>query len=1177
MADSFVHLHVHTEYSILDGASRLDELIETAKADHQPAIAITDHGNMYGVLDFYKSCRDADIKPIIGSEAYMALNSVTERPKRRGKEDDSGGTTESGTKLYYHLTLLAENNTGYKNLMMLASRAFLEGYYYKPRCDWDILADHAEGIIATTGCLGGQVPQALINNDYDEALRRAARFQDIFGRDNYFVELQDHGIPEQHRIQPQLLQIADKLNAPLLATNDSHYTHQHDATAHDALLCVQTKATIDQPDRFKFHGDHHYLKSSDEMRYTFKEHLSSCDNTLWVAERADVNIEFGELKLPRFDVPPEHKNDKDYLAHLTYEGAHKRWGNPLPARIGERIAYELEIINNMGFASYFLITWDIIRYAQSKNIRVGAGRGSAAGCAVAYCLGITNLDPIKYDLLFERFLNPSRVSMPDIDMDFDSRYRDELIKYTSDKYGHDHVAQIITFGRIQSKAAVHDSARVLGYSVKTGKKIAERVPDLIAGRSTPLRYCLEYSDNYAGGYAAATELRQLYESDPDVKKIVDTAIGLEGLRRQDGIHGAAVVIAPEPLTQYMPVQRKTDQTTLVTQYEMHGVEALGLLKMDFLGLRNLDVISDTVAHIKRSRNLELDIDNLPLDDPATFRMLQEGKTVGVFQLESEPMQRLLRLMAPTEFEDICASVALYRPGPLAANMHVDYADRKNNRQPVEYFHPEAENVLSETYGLMIYQESVMRVAQKFAGYSLAEADLLRKAMGKKDREIMATEQTKFVGGLEDNGYSAELGDQLFKIIIEFADYAFNKSHSYAYGLLAYQTAYLKANYPVEYMAALLTSLQGNATKNSLYLGECREMGIEIMVPDINVSHADFTPVPDLSESPNTPGSIHYGLAAVRNLSTSASSHAITEREQNGKYTSFYNFLDRAHKDLLNKRALETLIQAGAFDSLGHSRLGLMTIREESAAITLSTKTGQDKGMVSLFDVALSESHDDRPPIPTGEYRKNELLSREKEMLGAHISGHPLAGIENSLRKRTRCSLAEVENIPISMSGESAQVTLGGIVMRLNIRKTRAGQMMSYFRLEDTVGGVETVVFPRTWQEYNHIITEDAVLLVTGKLNKEEDSLKLFSHKIEQFKPTTVDIHSSSLVLRLPEETEHSDLLDEIKTILSSYPGTSQVRLRFTNKIATLPAWFGVEVTPELKSELSRRFGDQIIL
>ena len=763
MADSFTHLHVHTEYSMLDGAARIEDVVGSAVADGQPAIGITDHGNMYGILDFYKECKEQGIKPVLGSELYMAHESRSERPSRRGRVDDGGGDAGGGAKLYYHLTALAESDTGYRNLIQLASRAFLEGYYYKPRVDWELLQDHSEGLIVTTGCLGGHVLQHLLRDDYDGAVKAASRLQDIFGRDNLFIELQDHMLPEQRRTNPMLLDIAKHLQAPLLATNDSHYVHQSDAVAHDALLCVQTGSQMSDPDRFKFHGDQHYLKPAHEMRSLFDELPEACDNTLWVAERADVTIEFGNPQLPRFPVPEGFGDDAEYLRHLTFAGAKERWGDPLPDHIVERLAFELQVIESMGFSSYFLIVWDLIRHARTSNIRVGPGRGSAAGCAVAYSLRITDLDPIRYDLLFERFLNPSRISMPDIDMDFDSRYRDEMIRYAAERYGRDHVAQIVTFSTIKARAAVRDAARVLGYPYIVGDKVAKAMPPLVMGRDTPLYACLEPHPKYEDGYKMAADLRKMRDEDPDAAKVIEVAKGLEGLRRQDGIHAAAVVITKEPLTTYLPIQRKpeggkdAEDSPIVTQYEMHGVEELGLLKMDFLGLRNLDVISDTLEIIRDSRGVELDIDAIALDDEETLALLCRGDSIGVFQLEGGPMRALMRSLAPSSFEDVAALVALYRPGPMAANMHNDYADRKNGRKPVEYFHPDAEELLADTYGLMIYQESVMRVAQKFAGYSLAEADNLRKACGKKIRELMEKERKAFVDGVERTGYERLMG------------------------------------------------------------------------------------------------------------------------------------------------------------------------------------------------------------------------------------------------------------------------------------------------------------------------------------------------------------------------------------------------------------------------------------
>ena len=1178
MPDSFVHLHVHTEYSILDGASRLDDLIEASAADGQPALGITDHGNMYGVLDFYRKCKDRGIKPVIGIEAYMAQNSRHERPPRRGRVDDSGGDIEGGGKLYYHLTLLATDDTGYKNLIQVASRAFMEGYYYKPRCDWETLADHSAGLIATTGCLGGQVPQALLRGDTAEALARAARFQEIFGRDNFFVEMQDHGIPEQHRINPHLIQIARKLKAPLLATNDSHYTHRDDAAAHDALLCVQTGSLLEDTDRLRFHGDDHYLKTAAEMRSLFAEIGDACDNTLLIAERADVNIEFGTPRLPHFEVPDGYGSDREYLEHLTWSGARERWGDPLPEEAAKRLAYELEVINSMGFASYFLITWDLIAYARRQGIRVGPGRGSAAGCAVAYSLRVTDLDPIRYDLLFERFLNPSRVSMPDIDMDFDSRHRDELINYAAERYGRDHVAQIITFGRIKARAAVRDAARVLGYPHSLGDKIAKAMPPLILGRDTPLQYCFEDSEPHHDGFVAAAELRQMCDTDTDVSKVVDVARGLEGMRRQDGIHAAAVVITPEPLTEYMPIQRKPEQgrdpteAPIVTQYEMHGVEDLGLLKMDFLGLRNLDVITDAVELIGRTRGVTVDIDSIPLDDDATFGMLREGDTIGVFQLENPQVRSLVRSLAPTAFDDVCALVALYRPGPMAANMHHDYADRKNGRRRVEYFHDDAAGILADTYGLMIYQESVMRVAQRFAGYSLAEADSLRKAMGKKIRSAMAAEEEKFVAGVAANGYEEGLGTQLFEIIEQFADYAFNKSHSYGYGLVAYQTAYLKANYPVEYLAALLTSVKGKLENASVYLNECRLRGIGVQVPDVNRSASDFTPEP--GDDGSGPGRIVYGLSAVRNVGQGAVERMIAERA-NGPYASFVDFVERVDVEALNKRTVESLIKAGTFDSLGHPRKGLLQVHEAIIDMTVRKRREHEAGVMSLFgEQSDGPSFDDRPDVPDIEYERMQKLAHEKEMLGLYISDHPLRGMEARMRRLADTTISDLA-AGAGVSDDAGYWSVGGVVTGLQRRWTRKGELMATFALEDLEDKIEVLVFPRAMSEHGPKLADDAVVVVRGRLDSREETLRFFANEVQVVESTA---HEPPLRVNLPLEHQSDRLLRELKSVLCAHPGESPVELLLGDRrIVRLPEDFAVDTANGLPAELRELLGAEAIV
>ena len=1190
MTDSFTHLHVHTEFSMLDGAARLDEMVAKAVADGQPAIGMTDHGNMYGTLEFYKECNKQGIKPIIGTEAYLAHDHRSERPARRGRIDDSGGDTEGGKKLYYHLTLLAENEVGYRNLIQLSSLAFLEGYYYKPRMDWELLERYHEGLIATTGCLGGHVLQALLQGDEAGALQKAGRLQEIFGKDNLFVELQDHGLQAQRDTNPKLVEIAAKIGAPLLATNDSHYTHREDHESHDALLCVQTGALISDPKRFKFEGQEHYLKSAQEMRYLFRELPEACDNTLWIAERSDLAITFGNALLPDFPIPSTFADDRSYLDHLAWEGARQRWGDDLPPSVVERVAYELKVINDMGFASYFLIVWDLIRYAREEGIRVGPGRGSAAGCAVAYCLRITDLDPIKYDLLFERFLNPSRISMPDIDMDFDSRYRDQMIRYASDRYGRDHVAQIITFGTIKARNAVRDAARVLGYPYGVGDKIAKAMPPLVMGRDTPLKYCFEQSDKYNDGYKAASELRAMYDTDTDVKRVVDVAKGLEGLKRSDGIHAAAVVITKEPVTHYLPIQRKPesgqnpDEAPIVTQYEMGGVEALGLLKMDFLGLRNLDVITDTQAMVRRSRDPGFDIDEIPLDDVDTFALLGRGDTIGVFQLESPPMRQLLRAMTPNSFDDVGALIALYRPGPMSANMHYDYADRKNGRKPVEFFHEDAAEVLHDTFGLMIYQESVMRVAQKFAGYSLASADLLRKSMGKKSREVMAKERASFETGCEQQGYGP-LGKQLFDIIERFADYAFNKSHSYGYGLVTYQTAYLKAHYPVEYFACLLTSVKSNLDKAAVYLSDCRSAGIKVLTPDINRSVADFDALPteqvpaDIVLPLGSPGAITFGLSAVRNVGEGLVELLVGERDANGEFDSFHDFAERVPETVLNKRTVESLIKAGAFDRLGHPRRGLLASFEQIIDVTVERRRERDRGVMSLFGDwgAGAESSDDaafdeRSPIPDIEFDKSDRLKAEKEMLGLYVSDHPLFGVEAALKRKVDQSIADLADLD-----DGAQVHVGGVITGLARKFTKRGDQMAVFVLEDLEASIEVTIFPRMLQEQGHKLEDDVIVAVRGRLDKRDESrfglvaldVKVLSGLAEG--PAT------PLTLALPSHSLDELRIQRLKRILRDHPGESVVMIELgKGKMLRLSDEFRVDIDRAV-GELRMAFGHSAVL
>ncbi|MSW05176.1 MAG: DNA polymerase III subunit alpha [Actinobacteria bacterium] len=1147
MSKSFAHLHLHTEYSMLDGASRVSDVVAAAVADGQPAVGITDHGNMYGVLPMYEAARDAGITPVLGMEGYFVATSRFERPKRADHE-------------MYHLTLLAETTQGYKNLMKVSSQAYLDGFYYKPRTDWELLELHHEGIIASSGCLGGLVCQKILEGDDAGAEAAAVRFQEIYGRDSFFIEIQDHGLDEDSIVTPKLLQIAARIGAPLLATNDSHYTRAEHAEAHDALLCVQTGAKIHETNRFKFGAEEFYIKSADEMRTLFADVPEACDNTLLIAERANVEIEFGKAVLPSFPVPDGYTEDS-YLLELTLAGAKERYGDKPAPHVLERIEFELNVIRDMGFSAYFLVVWDLVRFAHESNIRVGPGRGSAAGSCVAYCLRIVDIDPIRYDLLFERFLNPGRKQMPDIDMDFDSRYRGDMIRYAAARYGSDRVAQIITFSTIKARAAVRDASRVLDYPYLLGDKIAKLIPPLIMGRDTPLRACFELDPKHSDGYKMASELRDFYEIDPDAKRVIDVAKGLEGLRRQDGIHAAAVVITREPLIEYLPIQRKPEpggalqDAPIVTQYEMHGVEELGLLKMDFLGLRNLDVMEITRDLLEQRTGVRPDIDNIPLDDPKTFDLLRKGDTIGVFQLEGGPMRALIRSLAPSMFEDICALVALYRPGPMGANMHTAYADRKNGRKPVEFDHADLEEILSPTYGLMIYQEQLMRVSQRLAGYSLAEADNLRKATGKKDRELIAKERAKFVDGCETQGYGREFGERMFDIIEPFADYSFNKSHSVGYGFVAYQTAFLKANYTNEYLAALLTTVKGDKDKSAIYLNECRQLKIPVLVPDVNHSSMDFSVSDD---------SIRFGLSAVRNVGEGVVGLIIEAREVGGDFVDFYDFCERVDPSALNKRTIESLAKAGAFDALGHSRQGLGLVSDQIIDQAVIRRKERDAGIMSLFGDSVVESDGssdfNRMPIPEGEYSKTQLLAFEKEMLGLYVSDHPLMGAQSALSRFTDSTLSELKE-----GREGDMRTVGGVVTALNRKHTKRGDLMATFVLEDLASAVEVFVFPKTMAQHGSLLEEDAIICVKGRLDMREDQAKIIAMEI--MRPELMIDGGPPLRIKIKPHQ-----LDEVKSrmlteILNQHPGESPVFLHLDQPSKTTVMRLGDEFLVDARNGL----------
>jgi DNA polymerase III subunit alpha len=1184
MAEGFVHLHNHTEYSMLDGAARVEEMVAAAKADGQRAIAITDHGNLYGVIDFYEACRRQGVTPIIGLEAYMAANSRFDRPARRGKIDDTGGDSEGGQKLYHHLTLLAMSNEGYKNLRELSSKAFLEGYYYKPRLDWELLERYAPGLVATSGCLGGVVLQALLQNDYVKALELAGRLQTIFGKENFYIELQDHGLAAQQRTNPQLLRIASDLNAPLLATNDLHYVEHGDHEMHDALLCIGTGSRVADPDRFRFESDQHYLKSAAEMRYLFRELPQACDNTLVIAERADVTIEFDNDALPEFPLPEGYHGDSHkegatrYLRDLTYRGATARYGDTLSDEVRTRLDYELGVIAEMGFSDYFLVVWDLIRHAHDEGIRVGPGRGSSAGCCVAYCLRIVDIDPLRYGLYFERFLNPGRRSMPDIDMDFDERYRGDMIRYAAERYGADHVAQIVTFSTIKARAAVRDSARVLGYPPQLGDKIAKAMPPLVMGQDLPLAACFSPMPGYEARYGEAGELRALYQDDAEVKHVVDVAKGFVDKRRQDGIHAAAVVITKGPVLDYVPVQRKSgpngspESAPIVTQYEATAIEKLGLLKMDFLGLRNLAIIERTLDHIERRHGERVDIDHIPLDDEKVFEMLRLGNSIGLFQLEGDKMRQLMRRLAPTTFDDIAAINALYRPGPLSENVHNDYADRKNLRQKVSYDHEVLEDVLSTTYGLMIYQEDIMRVATTIAGFTLPEADDLRKACSKKIREMIRAQRAKFVDGTERQGYGRELGEAIFDKIEPFADYAFPKSHAYGYALIGYQNAWLKANYPVEYMSALLTSFRDDKDKAAVYLNEARQMGITVGVPDVNESIADYAPS---LKSENT---ILFGMAAVRNVGESLVEKVVAEREAKGPFLDVYDFVRRVDPMVLNRRTMESLIKAGAFDSLGVPRLAFLLKVDEIIDVTLARRKDLSLGITTLFAAFDTEGEGDWEGTEIAlneiEFEQSVKLDFEREMLGTYISDHPLYGVMESLSTKTDGTIVAIRERAEELSRGPKAVTVGGILAEVQLRQTKANKQYARVVLEDLGGSLEINFSVAAFERFSGFLAKDTVVLIKVRVSDNDEELRFSAVDVERFHGERANVELR-LLLRPEDLTQHA--ISTLREILTRYPGPSPVVVDTgsAGKTFRLGPAFNVNI-PSVVADLRSEFGRNVI-
>ncbi len=1162
--DSFVHLHVHTEYSMLDGAAKLDELFAATARMGMPALAMTDHGNVFGAYDFWKKATTHGVRPIIGIEAYVAPGSRHSRERVRwgggGEDDVSGGGA------YTHLTMLATSTEGMHRLFRLSSLASLEGYYYKPRMDRELLAEHARDIIGTTGCPSGEVQTWLRIGAYDKARAAASDFRDIFGAGNYYLELMDHGIAVERRVRDDLLRLARDLQLPLVATNDLHYTAAADARAHEVLLCVQSGKTLADPKRFKLDGSDFYLKSPAEMRRVWAELPVACDNTLAIAERCEMSFTEGADLMPRFPVPAGH-DERSWLEAEVERGMATRFPAGAPEAYRARARYELTVIGQMGFPGYFLVVADLVQHARRTGIRVGPGRGSATGSVVAWVLGITDLDPIHHKLLFERFLNPERVSMPDVDLDIDDRRRGDMIRYATEKYGEERVAQIITYGTIKAKQAVKDSARVLGHPFAVGERIVKAMPPPVMGKDIPLAGMFDPAHKRFG---EAGELRALYESDADAKAVLDTALGLEGLKRQWGVHAAGVILSREPLLDVIPIQRREQDGAIITQFDMGACESLGLLKMDFLGLRNLSVLDTCLDNIRANRDQTVVLEDLGLDDAETYRLLARGDTLGVFQLDGGPMRALLRSMAPTTFEDISAVNALYRPGPMAANAHNDFADRKNGRKPRSAIHPELAEplaeILDETYGLVVYQEQVMAIAQKVAGYSLGAADLLRRAMGKKKKEILDKEYVPFSEGMRARGYSEGAIKTLWDILVPFSDYAFNKSHTAGYGLVSYWTAYLKANYPAEYMAALLTSVGDDKDKSAIYLAECRRMGIKVLAPDVNESAGDFTP---------RGTDIRFGLSAIRNVGAAVVASLVRTREVGGPFPDFPEFLRRVEATVCTKKTVESLVKAGGFDSLGHTRRGLFAVHAEAIDACLGTKKAEAAGQYDLFG-AFDEGQQDEavlPPlvIPDNEWDKTLLLAYEREMLGLYVSDHPLSGIGHVLAQHSDHPVSALLGDGVA---EGALVTVGGILTGVARKVTKNGAPWASAVLEDLDGGVEVFFFPNTYALLGPQLAEDAVVLVKGRVDRREDTTRLIAMDLSL--PDLSAGVPGPLAVSVSSQRCTPPLVDRLKEILGAHPGTTEIHLHLTNGTRTtvlrLDEGLRVAVRPALMADLKALLG-----
>jgi len=1143
----FVHLHVHSEYSLLDGAAQLEKLVAKAKELKFPAIALTDHGNLFGAIDFYQAAQKGGIKPIVGCELYVAPRGR----KERGGED--GGYEGAN-----HLTVLVRNLTGYKNLIKLVSKAYLEGFYYKPRVDKELLAQHADGLLVLSGCLNSEVSRLISAGEHDRAREAAGWHQEVFGKDHYFMEVQAHGLDEQTKVTAETLKLAQAIGAPIAGTNDSHYLEAGHGRAHEALLCIQTGSTLLDPKRWRFSTEEFYVKSADEMARVFAEIPDACRNTLAVAERCNLTLEFGSFHLPRYVVPENHTLES-YLEHVARDGLKRRYGaNPGDA-IEERFAHELRIIEKMGFAGYFLVVWDFIHYARERGIAVGPGRGSSAGSLVAYCLGITNVDPIRYGLLFERFLNPERISMPDMDIDFADDRRDEVIRYVAEKYGHDRVAHIITFGTLGAKAAIRDVGRVLGMTYADVDRIAKLVP------AFPLNITLD------DAYQKSPPLAEMVKTQTNVKELWDIARTLEGCTRHASVHASAVVISDDALDEHIPLYKDPKRPELITGFAMGPIEKLGLLKMDFLGLRTLTVLANTVALIRDSRGVATDLDTLPLDDAKTYALLTDARTFGVFQLESGGMRDALRGLKPSSLEDVIAMVSLYRPGPM--ELIPDFIARKHGRAKITYEHPAMQKFTQGTYGIMVYQEQIMQIASEMAGFTMGEADTLRRAMGKKDRELMAKQRDKFLAGCAEKGTAAAKAERVWELMEKFAGYGFNKSHAAAYALVAYQTAYFKANYPVEFMAALLTSEMGDTDKIVKYIDECRAMDLRVQPPDVNVSAVQFSVAGD---------TIRFGLAAIKNVGEAAMESILATRKQDGPFKSLEDFCARVDLRLVNRRVLESLIKAGAFDSLGLPRAHLM------AGVDTALETGQRQqrekaeGQASFFDllptpVAAPKAE---PIALVAEWDSDQRLEFEKEVLGFYISGHPLARYASMVESFGITSTSE-----IAAKSAGARVLLFGQVAALKETATKSGSRMAFVTLEDMVGTVEVTVFPEPFKAAAEHLRGRQPVLVRGRIDDADKGRVVLADDIRPLEAALAAdgrgaVKSSSepnaVRVRIRPAGDPRESIAALRTICGNHPGPVPVFVHLllpAQEVVVRTRGLAVDAAPDLVAELNERFGD----